>query len=316
MNILITLTSAGSDTGPFNLYSNVDNYTTCFDSNISKAILIAGYTTTLAPTGTTTVRVASLGTCSNYVDIAVVVPTTTTTSTLAPTTTTTTTVAPGTTTTTTTGDPGTTTTTTTGDPGTTTTTTTADPGTTTTTTTEAPGANSWYQLTNCDTSAIDYSGMYTTGTFSLNDRVIDLASNIWNITNVYYTSQGGSELLIGSTGFTGCPGETTTTTTTIELTTTTTTTEPPVTTTTTTEPPTTTTTTTASPLCDQGNVVIIAVDGVYGPYSYTTCSGTVVNQPGGSGTQGQILETGICVQEGTFSNTGATVQLNPTGSCS
>ena len=154
MNILITLTSAGNDTGPFNLYSNVDNYTTCFDSSISKAILIAGYTTTLAPTGTTTVRVASLGTCSNYVDIAVVVPTTTTTSTTAaPTTTSTTTAAPGTTTTTTTAavDPTTTTTTTyvgpptttttttpyVGPP-TTTTTTTAEPTTTTTTTTAAP----------------------------------------------------------------------------------------------------------------------------------------------------------------------------------
>lgn len=256
MNILITLTSAGSDTGPFNLYSNVDNYTTCFDSSISKAILIAGYTTTLAPTGTTTVRVASLGTCSNYVDIAVVVPTTTTTSTTAaPTTTSTTTAAPGTTTTTTTAavDPTTTTTTTyVGPPTTTTTTTSGEPGTTTTTTTEAPGANSWYQLTNCDTSSVDYSGMYTTGTFALNDRVIDLTSTIWKITNVYYTSQGGSELFIGPTGFTGCPGETTTTTTTIEPVTTTTTTtaaEPGTTTTTTTEAPaTTTTSTTAAPV--------------------------------------------------------------------
>ena len=61
MNVLITLTTAGADTGPFNLYSNVDNYTTAFETNISKGILVAGYTSTIVPPGTTAVRVWSMG---------------------------------------------------------------------------------------------------------------------------------------------------------------------------------------------------------------------------------------------------------------
>ena len=51
MNVLITLTTAGADTGPFNLYSNVDSYTTAFETGISRAALIAGYTSSLAPDG-------------------------------------------------------------------------------------------------------------------------------------------------------------------------------------------------------------------------------------------------------------------------
>jgi hypothetical protein len=104
MNILITLTTAGANTGPtFLLYSNVDNFNSPFASGVTKAELLAGYYTSSAPNGTTTVRVQSVGLlCTNYVDLPVVlIPTTTTTTTVAPTTTTTTTI-PGTTTTTTT----------------------------------------------------------------------------------------------------------------------------------------------------------------------------------------------------------------------
>ena len=98
MNVLITLTTAGADTGPFNLYSNVDNYTTAFETNISKGILVAGYTSTVVPPGTSAIRVKSIGVCTNYVDITVTVPATTTTTTTAASTTTTTTAAPVTTT--------------------------------------------------------------------------------------------------------------------------------------------------------------------------------------------------------------------------
>jgi hypothetical protein len=92
MNVLITLTTAGADTGPFNLYSNVDSYTTPFETGVAKSALVAGYLTALVPTSTNTVRVKSTGLCTNYIDIYVTGSgTTTTTTTIVPPTTTTTT---------------------------------------------------------------------------------------------------------------------------------------------------------------------------------------------------------------------------------
>lgn len=85
-SVLITLTAAGADTGPFNLYSNTDGYVTAFETNVSKILLVGGYTSTLVPNGTTTIRVKSNnpGLCVNYVDLAVSgITTTTTTSTTA-----------------------------------------------------------------------------------------------------------------------------------------------------------------------------------------------------------------------------------------
>jgi hypothetical protein len=101
MTVLITLTTAGTDTGPFNLYSNVDGYVSAFETGVSKAALLAGYSSALVPNGTTTIRIKSTGTCVNYIDVTVVT-TTTTTTTGTPTTTTTTTTVPPTTTSTTT----------------------------------------------------------------------------------------------------------------------------------------------------------------------------------------------------------------------
>lgn len=97
MTVLITLTTAGSSTGPFSLYSNANSYSTPFETGVAKSSLLAGYTSTLVPNGTTIVRVMSTGTCTNYTDIPVVPCTTTTTttsSTSSTTTTTTTTAAP------------------------------------------------------------------------------------------------------------------------------------------------------------------------------------------------------------------------------
>ena len=85
MNIIITLTTAGTDTGPFDLYSDVDGYTTAFETGVSKSALLASYATSLAPTGTTIVRVQSTGLCDNYIDITLVLPTTTTTTSTCPT---------------------------------------------------------------------------------------------------------------------------------------------------------------------------------------------------------------------------------------
>jgi len=80
MFVYITLTSAGADAGPFNLYSNVDGYVSAFATNISRATLLAGYSTT-APAGTTTVRIISTGVCTNFIDVTVSTTTTTTTTT-------------------------------------------------------------------------------------------------------------------------------------------------------------------------------------------------------------------------------------------
>lgn len=103
--LVVQLTSAGSDTGPFNLYSNADSYLSAFESNVPKSSLLSGIVVD-APVGTIMVRVTSANViCSNYIDIPVLQPTTTTTSTtVEPTTTTTSTTLfpPSTTTTTTT----------------------------------------------------------------------------------------------------------------------------------------------------------------------------------------------------------------------
>lgn len=67
MNLLITLTSAGVDTGPFNIYSDTDSFANAFNTNISKATLLAGFSTSAVPIGTTSIRVKSVNDlCNNY----------------------------------------------------------------------------------------------------------------------------------------------------------------------------------------------------------------------------------------------------------
>lgn len=80
MYVFITLTSAGADAGPFNLYSNVDGFTSAFATGVSRTALLAGYSV-IAPAGTTTVRIMSSGVCTNFIDVAVSTTTTTTTTT-------------------------------------------------------------------------------------------------------------------------------------------------------------------------------------------------------------------------------------------
>lgn len=79
MTVLITLTIAGANTGPFNLYSDVDGYISAFEEGVSKASLEAGHTSYTVPDGTTIVRVMSNGECTNYIDIPITLLTTTTT---------------------------------------------------------------------------------------------------------------------------------------------------------------------------------------------------------------------------------------------
>jgi len=82
MTVTITLTLAGSDTGPFNLYSNVDGYTSAFQINVPKNDLTSGLTTGTVPDGTTEILVRSTGVCQRnlYLPVAGAPATTTTTS--------------------------------------------------------------------------------------------------------------------------------------------------------------------------------------------------------------------------------------------
>lgn len=81
--VLITLTTAGANTGPFDLYSDADGYVTPFENDVPKASLVSGYTSTLVPDLATIVRVQSDAACTNYIDLTIVT-TTTTTTTAAP----------------------------------------------------------------------------------------------------------------------------------------------------------------------------------------------------------------------------------------
>jgi hypothetical protein len=90
MTVYITLTTAGSDSGPFDLYSNLDGFTSAFESGVSKAALLAGYSTALVPDFTTSIRIRSNNSlCTNYIDIFLENTTTTTSSSSTTTTTTT-----------------------------------------------------------------------------------------------------------------------------------------------------------------------------------------------------------------------------------
>lgn len=76
---LITITLAGADTGPFNLYSNLDGFLSPFETSVSKIDLEAGYLSVVVPDSTTVIRVQSTSVlCSNYVDLEITGITTTT----------------------------------------------------------------------------------------------------------------------------------------------------------------------------------------------------------------------------------------------
>ena len=84
MTVFITLTTAGTDSGPFDLYSDIDLFTVPFETGVSKSALISGYSSSLVPDFTKAIRVKSVGTlCNTQVDIPVEY-TTTTTSTTTP----------------------------------------------------------------------------------------------------------------------------------------------------------------------------------------------------------------------------------------
>jgi hypothetical protein len=94
MTVLVTLTLAGTDTGPFNLYSNSDGYVNIIATGVTKAALEAGYSLTGVPDDATIIRVKSTGTCTNYIDMSIIGVTTTTTSSSSTTSTSTTLIPP------------------------------------------------------------------------------------------------------------------------------------------------------------------------------------------------------------------------------
>lgn len=246
MTVLITLTTAGTDTGPFNLYSNVDGYSAAFATGVSKAALVAGYPSSAVPNGTTTIRVMSTGLCTNYVDLSVITTTTTTTTT----------------------------------PPTTTTTTTPPPTTTTTTTLAAILYYSSASTVDACEGNLILTSVVFTGTPGLcnataitGDQFVSApaGSTVWvsdgvNVREAVIDTPNVSGTATFSAACTSCTPEPTTTTTT--------TLEPP--------PPTTTTTTTPVPvICDElYNNTGSDITGV----DYTDCNGTILtNQTVGSG---------------------------------
>lgn len=89
MTVYIIFTIAGSDTGPFNLYSDADSFSSPFESGISKATLLSGYISSLVPLGTSIIRAISEGICTNFLDMPIITTTTSTTTSFTPPTTTT-----------------------------------------------------------------------------------------------------------------------------------------------------------------------------------------------------------------------------------
>lgn len=93
MTVLITLTTAGDNTGPFDLYSDANGFSTIITSGISRAQLLAGYEATV-PDGTTEVLLRSAGPCNSDLYLIVAGAPSTTTSTTSSTTSSTTTLIP------------------------------------------------------------------------------------------------------------------------------------------------------------------------------------------------------------------------------
>jgi len=91
MTVLVTLTLAGADTGPFDIYSDSDGYTNPIETGVAKATLQAGYSVVGVPDDATIIRVQSTEICTNYLDMLLSGGTTSTTSSTSSTTSTSTT---------------------------------------------------------------------------------------------------------------------------------------------------------------------------------------------------------------------------------
>lgn len=88
-SVLVTLSVAGVDSGPFSLYSDADGYAVPIVTGISRTTMLAGYLVSV-PDAATTIKVLSTGACTNYDLIPISLTTTTTTTSTTSTTTSTT----------------------------------------------------------------------------------------------------------------------------------------------------------------------------------------------------------------------------------
>jgi hypothetical protein len=66
MQIFVQLNTGGSDTGPFMVYSNLNNYEAPAYGPYTKAQLLAGVTITV-PDSTTSIKIRSNGHCVNSI---------------------------------------------------------------------------------------------------------------------------------------------------------------------------------------------------------------------------------------------------------
>lgn len=74
MTIQITLSVLGNETGPFDLYSDVDNFITPFITNVPRASFLSTYEVE-APDETTIVKIINLNPlCTGNVDIVNLTP--------------------------------------------------------------------------------------------------------------------------------------------------------------------------------------------------------------------------------------------------
>ena len=70
-SVIIKLTTAGANVGPFNMLSDTDSYVSPFETNISRTTLTTGYTSSLVPNAATVIRALSSGSCTNYVNLTI-----------------------------------------------------------------------------------------------------------------------------------------------------------------------------------------------------------------------------------------------------
>ena len=70
-NAIITITNFGSEVGPFDVFSDVDNYIVPFETNIPLSAMTSGFYTPNVPDGTINVKIKSNGDCINFIIIPV-----------------------------------------------------------------------------------------------------------------------------------------------------------------------------------------------------------------------------------------------------
>lgn len=70
-NTLITLTQLGSEAGPFDLFSDVDNYVVPFETNIPSSAFVTGFLSENTPNGTQYVKLKSYGDCVNSIIVQI-----------------------------------------------------------------------------------------------------------------------------------------------------------------------------------------------------------------------------------------------------